>query len=160
MFEFGSAEGPEGAADGIADRLFEGAQEGGGFGGEVGADHAAIGGGAGALDEATFFHAVEKARHIRVASDHAGGDFAAGQAGGAGAGEDAEDVVLGVGEAEGVEGIFDAAEEPAGGTLEVEERLFGGMGEGAGLADFRLEAAGHDRTIPVATTTGKGNPRV
>ena len=157
MFEFGSAEGPEGAADGIANRLFERAQQGGGFGGEVGADHAAIGGGAGALDEAALFHSVEKARHIGVASDHTGGDFAAGESGGAGAGEDAEDVVLGVGEAKWVEGFLDAAEEPAGGALEVEEGLFGGMGERAGLTDFRLEATGHDRTIPVATTTGKGN---
>ena len=119
-------------------------------------DDAAIGGGAGAEHEATFFHAVEETRHIGVAGDHAGGDFSAGETGGAGAGEDTEDVVLGVGEAEGVECFLDAAEEPAGGALEIEEGLLSGVGEGAGLADFGLEAAGHDRTIPVGTTTGKG----
>lgn len=99
-------------------------------------DDAAIGGGAGAEHEAALLHAVEKSRHIGVAGDHAGGNFAAGETGGAGAGEDAEDVVLGMGEAEGVEGFFDAAEEPAGGALDVEEGLFGGVGEGPGLADF------------------------
>jgi hypothetical protein len=122
----------------------------------MGVDDAAIGGGAGAEDEAAFLHAVEKARHIGVAGDHAGGDFATGEPGGAGAGEDAEDVVLGVGKTEWMERFFDAAEEPAGGALEIEEGLFGGVGEGARLADFGLEAAGHARTIPVATTTGKG----
>ena len=156
LFEFGDAERGEGTADGVADGFFEGAQEGGAFRGEVGVDDAAIGGGAGAKDEAALFHAVEEARHIGVAGDHAGGDFAAGEAGGAGAGEDTEDVVLGVGEAEGLEGFLDAAEEPGGGPLEIEEGLFGGMGEGAGLSNFGLETTGHVRTIPVATTTGKG----
>ena len=155
LFEAGGAERAEGAADGIADGFFEGVKEGGAVGGDIGADDAAIAVGAAALDMAALFHAVEKACHIGVAGDHAGGDFAAGEAGGAGAGEDAEDVVLGVGEAEGAERFLDAAEEPAGSALEVEEGLFGGMGEGAGLADFGLEAAGHVRTIPVATTSGK-----
>lgn len=124
LFEFGGAEGGEGAADGVADGFFEGAEEGGAVRGEVGAHDAAIAVGAAALDVAAFLHAVEKSRHIRVAGDHARGDLAAGETGGAGAGEDTEDVVLGVGEPEGAERFLDAAEKPAGGALEVKERFF------------------------------------
>jgi len=63
--------------------------------GDAGLDDAAIFGVAGAGDETALFHAVEQAGHVRIVGDHAIPNAAAGEAGGLGAAEDAEDIVLG-----------------------------------------------------------------
>lgn len=109
----------------------------------MGADDAAILNASAAFDVAEFLHTVEEAGDVGVASDQAFGDFAAGEAAGTGTGEDTKDVVLRVSEAEGTEGLLDGAHEPTGGTLKIKEGLVGGVREGAGLANFGLEAAGH-----------------
>ena len=143
LVELGGAEAGEGGADGVADGPFEAAEGGEAGWGDVGADDAAILNASVAFDVPEFLHTVEEAGDVGVASDQAFGDFAAGESGGTGVGEDTKDVVLRVSEAEGTEGLLDGAHEPTGGTLEIEEGLVGRVGEGAGLANFGLEAAGH-----------------
>ena len=117
--ELGGAEVGEGAADGVADGLFEAAEGGEAGGGDVGADDAAILNATAAFDVAEFLHTVEEAGDVGVAGDQAVRDFAAGEAGGTGTGEDTKDVVLRVGEAVGTEGLLDGAHEAIGGSEEI-----------------------------------------
>lgn len=108
--------------------------------GDGGFDDSAVGGVALAMDEAGFFHAIEEAGDVGVAGDHAGADFVTGEAGlvaaGVGTAEDAEDVVLGGGEADGFEEGVHAFGEGFGGTHEVQEDFLLTTVEGFGLANF------------------------
>jgi hypothetical protein len=83
----------------LANRLIETFQKSETRGSDSGFDDAAVVGLAGARDEAALLHAVEKAGHVRVVGNHAFADAAAGEACRFGATENAEDVVLGAGEA-------------------------------------------------------------
>jgi len=109
------------AAMDIADRAVHAGQQPCAVLGDAGQNHAAIWILAAARDELAALQAVKKAGDVRVAGDHAAGDFAAGKALGCTA-QDAENVVLGGGELLGLEQLRDAAGECVGGAQEFEVR--------------------------------------
>jgi len=152
-FEPGRGEMAQLAAVEFAHGWVETLEEVEGAGGDAGGDDAAVIFGAFAGDETEFIEAVEEAGHVRVAGDHAQGNVAATEAGGAGAAEDAQDVVLGGRKAVGFEEEFDALEEFIGGVLEGDEEVF--LGEGGGA----WEAGVHGGRIHVTTTIVKREER-
>ncbi len=77
--------------------------------------------------------------------DQAVADLAARQASVAGAGQDAEDVVLGAGQVLGLEQRGHGAFQFIGGPREVEEHLQRYRMERLGLLDVTSEAASHGR---------------
>jgi hypothetical protein len=134
----------------LANRLIETFQKSKARGSDAGFDDAAVVGLSGARDEAALFHAVEKTGHVRVVGNHAFADAAAGEAGRFGAAKNAEDVVLGAGEAVRLEELLAFQAEVVGGFLERDEDTGfdgeGGMGSGA---------ATHGNKIVVITTNVK-----
>jgi hypothetical protein len=112
-------------------------------GGEGDAEDALVRGVGGAVDEAGGFSAFEEAGDVRGFGDEAGGDVALGDAAGAGALDDAEDVVLGGGEGEGAEVLLHAVHEDGGGAGEVEQNLLLEGVEWLGLPDLFLEGGWH-----------------
>jgi hypothetical protein len=127
--------------------LFENVEPGGS---DAGFDDAAVFGLAFASDQGALFHAIEQAGHIGIAGDHAVADTLTGKAGGAGATENAQDVVLGAGEAVSLDEEVGVLGEAVGGAEESYE-------------DFGFEAGGngfavlvrHGGTIVVITTIVK-----
>ena len=107
------------------------------------AEDALVGGIGGAADEAGGFGALEEAGDVGGFGDEAAGDVALGDAFGAGAGDDAEDVVLGCGEAKRAELLLHAVAENRGGAGDVEQDLLLERGEWLALADFFLEGWCH-----------------
>jgi|SRR5580704_8785104 hypothetical protein len=134
----------------LANRLVETFQKSKARGRDAGFDDAAVVCLAGARDEAALFHAVEEAGYVRVVGNHAFADAAAGEAGGFGAAENAEDVVLGAGEAMRLEELLAFQAEVVGGFLEGDEDA-GFDGE----SGMRSGAATHAVTIVVMTTNVK-----
>jgi hypothetical protein len=90
--------------------------------GDAGFDDPAVVGLTGASDESAFFHAVEKAGHVRVVRDHALGNGAAGKATGFGAAEDAQDVILRASETKRLEELLGFLGEEIGGFLKCDEK--------------------------------------
>lgn len=116
----------------------------------AGFDDAAVIGLARTSDEASLFHAVEEAGHVRVVRDHAIADTAAGEAFGFGAAKNAEDVVLRAGEAMWLEELLGFEAEEIGGFLEGNEHA---VFQGKSWTD--IGAATHEDTIVVVTTNVK-----
>lgn len=111
--------------------------------GDAADDDAAVLFGTLARDEAAGVEAVEEAGDVGIAGDHALADFGAGEAVGAGATEDAEDVVLGGGETGGFEDGGSECCDVLGGAEEVEDDFLLEADEGPGLAEFALEDRDH-----------------
>jgi len=107
------------AAMGLVNRLIKLGEEGQASFGDGGADDAAIGGLAMAGDQAAFFQAIQEAGHIGVAGNHAAGDFLASEAAGSDAAENAEDIILCCGEAEGFEDGGGLPHQGVGGFLQI-----------------------------------------
>jgi hypothetical protein len=99
---------------------------------DAGHHRAAVFGLAATRDEGAPFESVEKASNVRIAGDHAIGDFSAGQAFGR-ATQDAENVVLGGRKVLSFENVIEAAGEHVRGAQKVEERSFFGRGYRAPL---------------------------
>lgn len=87
-------------------------------------DDAAVGRFARAGGETALFQAVDEARDVGVACDHSAADLVAGQPFLSGATQNAEGVVLSVGDAEGLEQCGFFLQESIGSAEEVEEGLF------------------------------------
>lgn len=113
------------------------------FGGDAGGDDAAIAGIASAEDEAPGGEAVEEAGDVGVAGDHVFGDGFAGHTGVAGTSEDAEDVELDGGEAEGFEEFLESAEEEVSGAQDVEGDFLFEAVEGVEAVNFFGELPTH-----------------
>ena len=96
-----------------------------------------------AADEAGGFGALEQAGDVGGFGDEARGDVALRDAVGAGASDDAEDVVLGPGEGELTEVLLHAVHEDGRGSGEVEQDLLLEGIERPGLADLFLEGRRH-----------------
>ncbi len=86
--------------------------------GNAGADDATVGVEASTGDKTAGLEAIQDPGDIRVAGNHALTDLAASATFRLGAAEDAEDVVLGGGQFEGFEELFDVTEEEIGSLLE------------------------------------------
>jgi hypothetical protein len=84
-----------------------------------------------AANEAAFFHAIEQAGHVRVMADHAVTDGAAGEPRRLGAAEDAQNIVLGAGQAEGLNELFGLLAQGVGGPEQSEEEALLGRGRGS-----------------------------
>ena len=109
----------------VADRLIESVEEAEATGSNSDQDFTAIRILTTATDEAALFEPVEEAGDIRIACDHAGGNFAAEQAIG-GAAQNAEYVVLVGREVVQLEELGGAAREQVDGAGELnEDGLFG-----------------------------------
>ena len=134
----------------LANRLIETLQKSETRGGDAGFDDAAVIGLAGARDEAALFHAVEETGHVGVMGDHAFADAAASEAGGFGAAENAEDVVLGAGEAMRLEELLTFEAEVVCGFLEGDKDT-----RFDGESRMRSRAATHRKMIVVITTNVK-----
>lgn len=134
----------------LANRLIETFQKSESRGSYAGFDDASVVGLARTSDEASLFHAVEEAGHVRVVRDHAIADAAAGEAFGFGAAKNAEDVVLRAGEATWLEELLGLEAEEIGGFLERNENA---VFQGKSWAD--IGAATHEDTIVVMTTSVK-----
>jgi hypothetical protein len=100
--------------------------------GDVCPDDAAVLAIAFLLDELVGFEAGEQAGDVGLGGDHAIADGGAGEAFALGAAKDAEDVVLGGGEAGGLEALLNGALQSVGGAHELEEGFFVGIGGGRG----------------------------
>ena len=72
-------------------------------------------------DQATLFHAVKKARHVRVVRNHAVPDAPARQAFGLGAAENAKNIVLCAGKPGGLHELFRLLGQGVGGLQESDE---------------------------------------
>lgn len=131
----------------LADGLIETFQEGKALGSDARLDDTAVSGLARARDEAAFFHAVEKAGHVRIVRNHALADSAARQTFGFGAAKNAKNVVLRTGKGVGLEELLGFEAKGVGGLLQRnEDASFDGKrwpGCGAGT---------HGHTIVVMTT--------
>jgi len=123
-------------------------QETGAGGCKLDADDAAVFGAWASADEAGGFGALEQAGDVGGFSDEADGDVALRDAVGAGAGDDAEHVVLRRGEAELAEMLLQAVVEDGGRAGDVEQDLLLERLEWFALADFFLEGWRH-RWCPV-----------
>lgn len=145
----GLGEVAEGAAGAVFDEGVEGGEEIETGGGDEAVDLAAVGGGAFAADEVFGFEAVNEAGDAGGLLNEAFRDGESGQAGVAGATEDAEDVVLLFGEAVGGEdGVLEAVD-MVGRFEQGDDGFFFEGREGAGLADFRENArsSGHVKRL-------------
>lgn len=118
-------------------------------------DHPAVARVARPGDEAAGLETVEKTGHIRVVGDHASRNLAAGQTGGLGAAENAQNIVLAGGEAMGLESEGETAQNGIRGPHEID----GGLGregrERARLFDLGEDASRHAEMISVTTTIVK-----
>ena len=123
------------------------------------AEDALVGRIGGAADEAGGFGALEQAGDVGGFGDEAAGDVALGDAFGAGAGDDAEDVVLGCGEAKRAELLLHAVAENGGGAGDVEQDLLLERGEWLALADFFLKGRRH-RVVQYMDALGSGLMRM
>jgi hypothetical protein len=81
-------------------------------------------------NEAAFFHAIEQAGHVRVMADHAITDGAAGEPPRLGAAEDAQNIVLGAGQAGGFDELSGLLAKGVGGLEQSEEEALLGRGGG------------------------------
>jgi len=81
--------------------------------------------------------AGEQAGDIRFRGDHHAADSGTGEAGFAGTAKDAQDVVLRVGESEGLEALLEGAMEKVGAAHEGKQGLLLGTGEAEGLLGSR-----------------------
>ena len=111
--------------------------------GDADGDHPAIGAFAGAGDEAAPFQAIDQAGHVRVMGDQAVADLAARQPGFAAAAEDAQDVVLGLGQVIGLEDLDGDPGQLVGGAQEIEIDFQQRREERLALLDVSGEAASH-----------------
>src|ERR1700688_929374 len=110
-------------------------------------DHATIVALAFASDEVALFHAVQQARNVRVARDHALADFAAGQSGAASAAKYAQYIVLGRSQAGGFDYLFGLSSQGVSDLHERNEQACLRMGVG-----IFMERGTHEGTIVVITT--------
>ena len=134
--------GKEGFAD-LGDARGDLLEQPGSLGGEADAEDALVVRAGGAADEAGGFGALEQAGDVGGFGDEAAGDVALRDAGWAGAGDDAEYVVLRGGEGELAEVLLHAVHEDGGGAGEVEQDLLLEGIEGPGLANLFLEGRRH-----------------
>src|SRR4051812_33841590 len=81
---------------------------------DAGADDAPVGPFPRTAEQLAVFKLVEQACHVRVSGDHALADFMASHATRPRGAEDAQDVVLGGGEAVLIEDLLELAHEPVG----------------------------------------------
>jgi hypothetical protein len=97
-----------------------------------------------ARDQAKAAQAVDEARDVRIAGDHAVGDLAARQPGRMAAAKNAQDVVLVVREAGGgLEELLPRLHDPFGGDQQAQEDLLLARREGALLLQFTGNDPGH-----------------
>lgn len=130
----------EGAAGALFDEGVEGGEEIEAGGGDETVDLAAVGGGAFAADELFGFEAVNEAGDAGGLLNEAFGDGESGQAIGASAAEDAENVILLFGEGVGGEdGVLEAADVVSR-FEEGDDGFFFEGREGPGLTDFGEDA--------------------
>lgn len=121
----------------------DGGEECEAVGGDAGGDDAAVLGVAGSGEQAAGFEAVEEAGDVGIAGDHVTADGFAGHALIAGAAEDAQEVVLDVGEVVGLEEFLEAAEEEVCGAQNVKEDFLFDAIEGANASDFLCQLPTH-----------------
>lgn len=101
-------------------------------------------------EQAGISQAVGQTGDVGIVGHQAGADFAAGQTDGPGPAQDAQDVVAGRGEAEGLQQFGYLMVQQIGGPPQVEVGLHLGPGEGRRLFDL-ISQAGHGKTIVVTT---------
>ena len=119
-------------------------------GSNAGFDHPAVLGLPLARDEGALFHAIQEPGHVGIAGDHAVPDAFAGEAIGAGTAEDAEDVVLGAGEAVGFDQEIGILCQAVSGAQQSDEDL-GFEAGGNGFVGF----VSHGSNVVVITTIVK-----
>ncbi len=106
-------------------------------------------------NQSTILEPIEKPSHVGVSADHALSDFAARPPLPSRAAENAKHVVLRVGKACRLEGLFQLAEQSIGRAHEVEKDLFFQPVETASLFDLGSESPAHRPSIVVQTNTVK-----
>jgi hypothetical protein len=95
-----------------------------------------------ALDQPPRRQAVEQPGDVRLGGDHAGADLRAGQAAAVpGPAQDAQNVVLGEGDAPGAQGQLQAPLQQVRGADEIEQRLLLGALKGPRLLNLSEESA-------------------
>lgn len=113
------------------------------------ADEAAIGIHALAKYQAIAFHSVKKARHVRHSRDQAGANFVTAQSVRSCTAENSEDVVLGRGDAAGLQQLRERSLEDRGGARDADVHFLFDEVERLALLQLFVERSTHVTTICV-----------